>query len=72
MQNTMERNLILLFSVLAFTASSGERVSTVVPVDVTGLDHEQLDAKATRYFWAGEFREALSAYQAEVAQAVAR
>jgi len=40
------------------------RLATAVPVDVTGLSFEELEEKASRFFWAGEFREALSVYDA--------
>jgi transcriptional regulator with XRE-family HTH domain len=40
------------------------RLSTAVPVDVTDLSLEQLDQRATQYFWAGDFRQALSVYDA--------
>ena len=40
------------------------RLSTSVPVDVTDLSLEQLDQRATQYFWAGDFRQALSVYDA--------
>jgi len=40
------------------------RLSTVVPVDITGLSYEELDRRASRYFWAGDFRKAISVYDA--------
>jgi transcriptional regulator with XRE-family HTH domain len=40
------------------------RLSTTVPVDVTDLTLEQLGRRAARYFWAGDFRKALSVYDA--------
>ena len=40
------------------------RLSTAVPVDVTDMSLEQLDQRATQYFWAGDFRQALSVYDA--------
>jgi tetratricopeptide (TPR) repeat protein len=40
------------------------RLSTVVPVDVTGISFEELDKRAARYFWAGDFRQALAIYDA--------
>ncbi len=40
------------------------RLSTVVPVDVTGISFEELDKKAARCFWAGDFRRALAIYDA--------
>lgn len=40
------------------------RLSTVVPVDLTGLSYEELDRRASRYFWAGDFRKAISVYDA--------
>jgi transcriptional regulator with XRE-family HTH domain len=40
------------------------RMSTVVPVDVTGMTYEDLEHRAEHYFWAGDFRQALSVYDA--------
>ena len=40
------------------------RLSTAVPVDITGLTHEQLERQASRYFWSGDFRKAISVYDA--------
>ncbi len=40
------------------------RMSTVVPVDVTGVSYEDLERRAEQYFWAGDFRQALSVYDA--------
>jgi tetratricopeptide (TPR) repeat protein len=40
------------------------RLSTTVPVDVTGLSWDELDRKAAGHFWAGEYRTALSIYDA--------
>lgn len=40
------------------------RLATAVPVDVTGLSFEKLNDKATKHFWDGEFREAVSIYDA--------
>lgn len=40
------------------------RLSTVVPVDITGLSYDELDRRASRFFWAGEFRKAISVYDA--------
>jgi tetratricopeptide (TPR) repeat protein len=40
------------------------RLSTAVPVDVTDMSLEQLDQRATQYFWAGDFRQSLSVYDA--------
>ncbi|HXV75930.1 MAG TPA: helix-turn-helix transcriptional regulator [Candidatus Polarisedimenticolaceae bacterium] len=40
------------------------RLSTTVPVDVTDLSLEQLGRRAARYFWSGDFRKALSVYDA--------
>jgi transcriptional regulator with XRE-family HTH domain len=39
---------------------------SVVPVDVTGLSHDELEARASRYFWAGQFHKALAVYDAIV------
>ena len=40
------------------------RLSTVVPVDITGISYEELERNASKHFWAGEFREAISVYDA--------
>jgi transcriptional regulator with XRE-family HTH domain len=40
------------------------RLSTVVPLDITNVTYEELDKQATQYFWAGDFRKALSVYDA--------
>lgn len=40
------------------------RLSTIVPVDITDRSYEELDAQATEFFWAGDFRKALSIYDA--------
>jgi len=40
------------------------RMSTVVPVDVTGMTYETLERRAEQFFWAGDFRQALSVYDA--------
>ncbi len=40
------------------------RLATIVPIDVTGLSFEELEEKASKHFWSGEFREALSVYDA--------
>jgi transcriptional regulator with XRE-family HTH domain len=40
------------------------RLSTVVPVDISDTSYEDLDRKASQYFWAGDFRKALSVYDA--------
>lgn len=40
------------------------RLAAVVPVDITGVTYEELEQKALRHFWAGEFREAVSVYDA--------
>jgi len=40
------------------------RLATIVPIDVTGLTFEELEKKAAGHFWSGEFREALSVYDA--------
>jgi transcriptional regulator with XRE-family HTH domain len=37
---------------------------TAVPVDVTGLSDEELERQAEQYFWAGNFKQALSIYEA--------
>lgn len=42
------------------------RLATTVPVDVTGLSYEELEKKAAGHFWSGEFRKALSVYDALV------
>ena len=40
------------------------RLATIVPIDVTGLSFDELEKKAAGHFWSGEFREALSVYDA--------
>ena len=40
------------------------RISTSVPVDVTDVGADELEARAARHFWAGRFREALAVYDA--------
>ena len=40
------------------------RVSAAAPIDVTGISLDELDRRATRYFWAGDFRRALAVYDA--------
>jgi len=40
------------------------RLATIVPIDVTGLSFAELEKKAAGHFWNGEFREALSVYDA--------
>ncbi len=40
------------------------RLATIVPIDVTGLSFDELEKKAAAHFWSGEFREALSIYDA--------
>ena len=40
------------------------RLSTVVPLDISEISYEDLDRKASQYFWAGDFRKALSVYDA--------
>jgi len=40
------------------------RLAAVVPVDVTGLTDPELDQRASQYFWAGDFKRALSVYDA--------
>ena len=42
------------------------RLTAVVPVDITGLTDEELESRASQYFWAGDFRQALSVYDAMV------
>jgi tetratricopeptide (TPR) repeat protein len=42
------------------------RLSAVVPVDVTGLTDDELEARASQFFWAGRFQEALAVYDAMV------
>jgi len=39
---------------------------TVVPVDVSGLTYEELESRASQYFWAGDFNKALAVYDAIV------
>ena len=39
---------------------------SVVPVDVTGLSHDEMEGRASQYFWAGEFNKALAVYDAIV------
>ncbi|HKQ62487.1 MAG TPA: tetratricopeptide repeat protein [Candidatus Polarisedimenticolaceae bacterium] len=40
------------------------RLTAVVPVDVTGLTDEELQSRASQFFWGGDFRRALSVYDA--------
>ena len=40
------------------------RLSTMVPIDITDKTLEELDAQGTEFFWAGDFRKALSIYDA--------
>jgi tetratricopeptide (TPR) repeat protein len=40
------------------------RLSSAAPIDVTGISLEDLDRRAARYFWAGDFRRALAVYDA--------
>jgi tetratricopeptide (TPR) repeat protein len=40
------------------------RLAAVVPVDVSGLSDPELDQRASQYFWAGDFKRALSVYDA--------
>ncbi len=42
------------------------RLTAVVPVDITGLSDRELEDRASQYFWAGDFRQALSVYDAMV------
>jgi len=42
------------------------RLSTVVPVDLTGLSYEDLEQRAKEHFWAGEFKQALLVYDAQL------
>jgi len=40
------------------------RLAAVVPVDITGVTYEELEQRALRHFWSGEFREAVAVYDA--------
>ena len=40
------------------------RLSSVVPIDITGQTYEQLEQRATENFWAGDFRSALGVFDA--------
>ena len=40
------------------------RLATAAPIDVTGLDYDELDRRAREFFWAGDFRRSLSVYDA--------
>lgn len=42
------------------------RMTAVGPVDVTGIDDAELETRASQYFWAGDFRQALAVYDAMV------
>jgi tetratricopeptide (TPR) repeat protein len=42
------------------------RMTAVVPVDITGLSDQDLESRASQYFWAGDFKRALSVYDAMV------
>jgi len=42
------------------------RLTAVVPVDITGLSDEDLENRASQYFWGGDFKRALSVYDALV------
>jgi len=42
------------------------RLSTVVPLDVTGLSYDELERRAKQFFWAGDFRKALAVYDAQL------
>ena len=42
------------------------RLTAVVPVDITGLTDRELEDRASQYFWAGDFRQALCVYDAMV------
>ncbi len=38
------------------------RLAAVVPADLEGLADDELESRASQYFWAGDFRNALAAY----------
>ncbi len=40
------------------------RLAAVVPADLKGLADDELESRASQYFWAGDFRNALAAYDA--------
>jgi transcriptional regulator with XRE-family HTH domain len=40
------------------------RLSTVVPIDITDLTYDELEERASRFFWDGEFKKSLSVYDA--------
>ena len=40
------------------------RLATAAPIDVTGLDYDELDRRAREFFWAGDFRRSLAVYDA--------
>jgi transcriptional regulator with XRE-family HTH domain/Tfp pilus assembly protein PilF len=42
------------------------RLTAVVPVDITGLSDHELENRASQFFWAGHFKQALSVYDAMV------
>jgi tetratricopeptide (TPR) repeat protein len=42
------------------------RLTAVVPVDITGLSDADLESRASQYFWAGDYKRALSVYDAMV------
>jgi tetratricopeptide (TPR) repeat protein len=42
------------------------RLTAVVPADVTGLSDDELEDRASQYFWAGDYKHALSVYDAMV------
>ena len=45
------------------------RLSSVVPVDISEISYEELDRKASGYFWAGDFHRAISVYDAMLEKA---
>ena len=42
------------------------RLTAVAPVDVTGLSDEELENRASQFFWAGDYNQALAVYDALV------
>jgi len=42
------------------------RLTAVVPVDITGFSDQELESRASQLFWAGDFRRALSVYDAMI------
>ena len=40
------------------------RLSTVVPIDITDMTYDELEERASRFFWDGEFKKSLSVYDA--------